>query len=392
MPETLDLSFSTAVGRWSRFGPYYAMFPLPFVSEVIRLYAKPGTAVIDPFCGRGTVPFLAMEAGVDSIAADVNPVAWIYSKTKTDPHPQLHDVKRRIQEVREAITSEDYGAENEFQELAFCTEVLGFINASRRELDWRNSRLDRTVAAFLIQHLHDKRGHGLSNQLRHSRAMSPGYCVRWWRANGYERPPEVEAHTYLQRRVEWRYAKGIVRTRRSSRPKIELGSSCQVLPEADAPAELVLTSPPYCNVTNYRSDNWLRLWALNEGPSLPDWEPSQKYVDESQYRTMLAECFGATLNRTSPQAVWYVRSDARPKTRQAITSVLDGLLTCHRRYERNAPYKSATQTALYGDTSAKPGEIDLLYLPTKDGKLSKRRRGFTSDFSRASESPAQQGV
>ena len=375
MPTTLDLSFGTATGRWARFGPYYAMFPISFVSEVIRLFAKPGQTVVDPFCGRGTVPFIAMANGVAAIAADVNPVAWIYSKTKTDPHPQLDEVKRRIGQIREAVTPDDYLAEHEFQELAFCTDVLAFINASRRELDWRNCRLDRTVAAFLIQHLHDKRGHGLSNQLRHSRAMSPAYCIRWWRGKGYDLPPEIEAHSFLQRRTEWRYAKGLVKRRRTPPPSIALGSAADALPASGSSVDLVLTSPPYCNVTNYRSDNWLRLWALGEGPSLPDWNPEQKFTDPEKYRTMLSDCFRTTLGRSSPQTVWYIRSDARQQTRQVMAGVLDEMLPNHRRYENPAPYQSATQTALYGDCAAKPGEIDLLYMPR-----GKRRRGFTRDF------------
>ena len=377
MPSTLDLSFSTPAGRWARLGPYYAMFPIPFVSEVIRLFAKPGKTVVDPFCGRGTVPFIAMANGVRAVAADINPVAWIYSKTKTDPHPRLDEVKRRIGQIREAVSPDDCRSEHEFQELAFCTDALAFINASRRELDWRNCRLDRTVAAFLIQHLHDKRGQGLSNQLRHSRAMSPGYCIRWWRSRGYDQPPKIEPHTFLQRRAEWRYAKGIVEPRQTPRPSIGLGSAYDSLPELPSSADLVLTSPPYCNVTNYRSDNWLRLWVLGEGPSLPDWDSEQKFTDPEKYSIMLSDCFHSTLERCSPQTVWYIRSDARQQTRQIIKNTLDNLLPSHRRYENPAPYQSATQTALYGDGAIKPGEIDLLYMPN-----GKRRRGFTRSFGR----------
>ena len=378
MPTAPDLSFGTAAGRWARLGPYYAMFPIPFVSEVIRLFAKPGETVIDPFCGRGTVPFIAAINRVKAIAADINPVAWIYSKTKTDPHPRLDEVKRRIVQIRDAVGDDDRHAEHEFQELAFCNDALAFINASRRELDWRKSQLDRTVAAFLIQHLHDKRKHGLSNQLRHSRAMSPEYCIRWWRSNGYDQPPEIEAHTFLQRRAEWRYAKGIIEPKKTLRPSIGLGSASNALPNSDSPVDLVLTSPPYCNVTNYRSDNWLRLWVLGEGPSLPDWNPEQKFADAEKYGSMLSDCFRSTLELSSPQTIWYIRSDARQQTRQIVTNTLNNLLPDHQRYENPAPYKTATQTALYGDGAAKPGEIDLLYMPK-----SKRRRGFTNNFIKA---------
>ena len=59
-----DLSAFSTPGRWVRLGPYYAMFPVDYVMKTIRRYGKPGHAVIDPFCGRGTVPFIAMTMGL----------------------------------------------------------------------------------------------------------------------------------------------------------------------------------------------------------------------------------------------------------------------------------------------------------------------------------------
>ena len=67
-----------------------------------------------------------------------------------------------------------------------------------------------------------------------------------------------------------------------------LGDATETLPEMPATADLVFTSPPYVDVTNYRVDNWLRLWALGEGRSLPDWSSAQKYASPTRYETMLA--------------------------------------------------------------------------------------------------------
>ena len=373
----VDLSFSTAEGRWARFGPYYAMFPIPFAEQVITRLTKTGDTVVDPFCGRGTAPYIAMVYGRNGVGCDVNPVAWIYSKTKTDPYPDPSKVNLRIREVLESVASEDSHAKNEFQELAFCRTVLGFINAARRELAWRNNKLDRTVSAVLLQYLHDKWGAGLSNQLRHSRSLAPQYCVRWWRSNGFDAPPEIEPYEFLAKRVAWRYAKGIPKTHRVDRPEIALGRSADSLPTADIPAKLVLTSPPYSNVTNYRSDNWLRLWALGEGPELPDWKSEQKFVNPDKYLHFLRDSLSSTKIRTDSSTIWYIRSDIRDRTKLAITSVLNELLPEHRLYEQSAPYKKNTQTALYGDTDPKPGETDLLYMPPR-----RRRGGFTGNFKR----------
>ncbi len=356
--------FQTAVGRWERMGPYYAMFPIPFAKEVILSWTKPGQAVIDPFCGRGTAPFVAMVNGRRAVGCDINPVAWLYAKTKTDPHPHLREVESRIEQVWEEVRIRDDAPENEFQQIAFCGRVLAFIRAARRTLDWRNSRLDRTVTAFLVQHLHDKRGHGLSNQMRHSRAMSPRYSVEWWRRKGYDSPPQIDPREFLIRRARWRYAKGIPQPSEIERPSISLGDAADSLPICNLPADLVLTSPPYSGVTNYRSDNWLRLWAIGEGPSLPDWNPEQKFLRIDQYVDMLDRVFTSTAACVRADAVWYIRSDARSKTKDVIKRVLARLLPDHRLEEKPAPYKRKTQTALYGDHEPKPGDADLIYTPT----------------------------
>ena len=358
-----DLSAASASGRWVRLGPYYAMFPVEFVTTTIIRHGRPGRAVIDPFCGRGTVPFVAMTMGLPAIAAEINPVAWVYSRTKVDPHASLKRVKNRIAEVGESSNENDGRAEDEFQEMAFCCSALRFINAARRELDWRRSRLDRTVAALLLQHLHDKRGRGLSNQLRHSRSMDPAYCVRWWRSKGLEQPPEIDACTFLQRRAEWRYARGVPKRARIKRPQVALGDAARILPRNGVKAGLVLTSPPYRGVTNYRADSWLRLWALGVGCCRPDWRTDQKFENAERYEKTLSACFGATLKRTSDDAVWCVRSDARPRTREVVVRVLNQLLPDHQLLENPAPYRTATQTALYGDKTTKPGEMDLYYMP-----------------------------
>ena len=362
-----DLSAASAPGRWVRLGPYYAMFPVGFVTEMIRRHGRPGQAVIDPFCGRGTVPFVAMTMGLPAIAAEINPVAWVYSKTKIDPHANLKGVKRRIAEVGESSTDEDGHPADEFQEMAFCSSTLGFINAARRELNWRRNRLDRTVAALLIQHLHDKRGRGLSNQLRHSRSMDPGYCVRWWRSKGLERPPEIDPCTFLQHRAEWRYARGVPKPTGTKRPRVALGDAARMLPRNGVEAGLVLTSPPYRGVTNYRADSWLRLWALGVGSCRPDWRTDQKFENAERYEETLSACFGATLRRASAGAVWCIRSDARQRTREVVVRVLTRLLPDHELHEKPAPYRTATQTALYGDKTKKPGEMDLYYVPRRCG-------------------------
>ena len=374
MRGTPDLtSFRTADGRWSRLGPYYAMFPVEFARETIEALSQPGDTVLDPFCGRGTAPYVAMILGRGAVGCDINPVAWTYAAAKTDPHPSLADVVRRIDEVASAVRDKDRRPVNEFQKFAYCANALGFINAARRELNWRRIRLDRTVAAFLLHYLHAKLGEGLSNQMRPSRAMSPDYSVRWWRKTGLINPPDIDAASFLAERASWRYVKGVPRL--AGNAIVTLGDATDALPDNVERARLIVTSPPYVGVTNYRSDNWLRLWALGEGPPRADWSTSQKFTNPEKYEAMLRSVMQAAHDRSRGDATWFLRVDARDRTLNVARRVMGALLPEHRSYERASPSPRRTQTALYGDHQIKPGDIDLLYVPQK-----RRKPGSMNDF------------
>jgi hypothetical protein len=72
--------------------------------------------------------------------------------------------------------------------------------------------------------------------------------------------------------------------------------SCESLPEiAEDSVDLVVTSPPFLNVVDYASDNWLRSWfiGLDENASqfaihkkLPDWEASMGHALAEIYRIL----------------------------------------------------------------------------------------------------------
>ncbi len=353
--------FSTAESRWARLGPYYAMFPIEFARQVVEAFSRHGDTVLDPFCGRGTAPYVAMVSGRDAAGCDINPVAWLYAAVKTDPHPSLADVVRRIDEIAKAVRERDCRPGDEFQALAFGRRALGFINAARRELRWHESALDRTLAALLLHYLHAKLGQGLSNQLRPTKAMCPDYSVRWWRKRGLTTPPDIDAAAFLQDRAAWRYAKGVPRHAGSA--SVKLGDATDVLPDMPASARLILTSPPYIGVTNYRADNWLRLWALGEGPSRPDWSIDQKFCSTRKYESMLVGVLRVARARSRQDAVWCLRVDARERTLDVVRRVMTGLLPDCRPYERHSPSPRRTQTTLYGDNRRKPGDVDLVYLP-----------------------------
>ncbi len=348
---------STAEGRWSTLGPYYAMFPVAFVREAVERWCPPGGAVLDPFCGRGTVPFAARVTGRPSFGSDVNAVAYVFSQTKADPEPEPTRIAERIRDVANAATPADSEAENEFQDLAWAPGVRGFLRAARRILDWRESRTDRTLMALLLTHLHGKTGNAVSNQMRQSKSMAPGYAVRWWRQRGLL-PPALDPVRYFLARATWRYRFGIPE---GAPAEICLGDARTFLSRQPRRFSLLLTSPPYCGVTHYRVDNWIRLWMLGEG-ALPAYGTAERYGNREAYTAMLRAVFTAAKRALAEDAAVLVRTDSRPFTRDTTASLLAELWPGHRcSIEAGSPARS--QTSLFGDIAAKPGETDFLLLP-----------------------------
>ena len=363
MSQRFTWPLNTAAGRWSGFGPYYAMFPVTFAKEMIERYSPEGGSVIDPFCGRGTVPFVAKATGRTSFGCDINPVGWIFASAKTDPCNNPKELTLRLSEIAQSVTTEDKEPENEFQQWAWSPAVLGFLRAARRNLDWKNSRTDRTLMGFILVHLHAKIGNGVSNQMRQSKAMAPDYAVRWWKKRSLS-PPDLNPERYFKQRIEWRYAQGIIQGPHSD---IALGDSYNELDTVENNQfDLLLTSPPYCGVTNYKYDNWIRLWLLG-APPLPEGGASQRYGNPTRYSESLKGIFRKTIKLLAPNGVACIRTDTREFTLRTTLQALGEVLPHHTFFARQEnPAK--TQTALYGDSRRKPGETDILALTDRSAQ------------------------
>ncbi|HQU93693.1 MAG TPA: DNA methyltransferase, partial [Pyrinomonadaceae bacterium] len=259
---------STAISRWATFGPYYAMFPIEFVFEIVDRYSKPGDYILDPFAGRFSVVYAGAVLGRNATGIEINPVGWLYGKTKLSPAPKAL-VLERLKDVCDA--SEQHSIDNlpEFFHYCYSAPVLKFLAAAREILNWRRSKIDASLMSVILVNLHGKKGEGLSNQMRQTKAMSAAYSIRWWKANGYAEPPVYDAKNFITEKINWRYAKGIPETKGAA--KVYLGDSTKRLNdvirttnESTQKYSLLFTSPPYQGVVDYHADQWLRLWLLKE--------------------------------------------------------------------------------------------------------------------------------
>lgn len=364
--------YSTAEARWAGVGPYYAMFPTSFATSAILRYTSPGDLVLDPFVGRGTSIFSAVCHQRRGIGIEINPVGWLYSETKLNPAPK-HLVQARLNQLytRRGLYRKAALAMPRFFHCCYDLKVLCFLLAARRELSWLTNSVDRTAMAFLLINLHGKRQDSLSNQMRQTKSMSPQYAIRWWREHNLC-PPRIDVLEFLNKRVEWRYAKGRPRVVDGS---VHLGDSIRVLPQlkhsmTSRPkrARLLLTSPPYFGVTNYHYDQWLRLWLLggNPSPHRPKGAHRNhrgKFENKEGYRALLTKVFARSRALLAKEAIVYVRTDKRPETLQTTADVLEQLFPDHEMIVHSRPHRRPTQTRLFGRTDPRVGEVDFILIP-----------------------------
>lgn len=363
-------TYQTPADRWVGIGLYYAMFPVWFADAVVREFTASGDVVLDPFAGRGTPIFSASEQGRVVVEIELNPVGWVYARTKLNPasreavEDRIYELGTRTERYRHADDELP-----EFFKLCFAPNVRRFLLAVREHLDWRRNKTNRTTMALLVVYLHGKRTDSLSNQMRQTKSMSPDYAIRWWQQRRMS-PPSIDPVSFLMRKLDWRYARGVPETARSH---VYLGDSVTRLPQlvararsGEAPrASLLFTSPPYFHLTNYHYDQWLRLWLLGGSPSAArvGGRHRGKFEGRVAYRALLARVFGAAAHMMKRNGVVYVRTDRRAFTYRTTVEVLGETFPHKELLRRARPVQGPTQTQLFGNGISQLGEVDLILLP-----------------------------
>lgn len=365
-------SFDNPVGRWAAVGPYYAMFPLEFAFDIINRYSQKDDFIFDPFAGRGSSIFAGGVLQRKSLGIEINPVGWVYSQAKINTATDKKKVIDRLKEIYELRN--DYKAEAkelpEFYKYCFSKDVIHFLLSAREKLKWERNKVDTTLMSIILVYLHNNIGQGLSNQMKQTKSMGPAYSIKWWKANGMSTPPKVDSVKLITDKLNWRYEKG---TPEIDESEVILGDSTKELnrivansQKHDIKFSLLLTSPPYYSITDYHSDQWLRLWMLggDTKPTSQNDIHKGRFMSKGNYKNLLDEVFGASAKMMANKSTVYVRTDAREFTLATTKEVLKKHFPNHRMKIVPKPVakNKTTQTAIYGDKTKKKGEMDLILM------------------------------
>ncbi len=245
--------------------PYFAMFPESFVRRNVLAWSKRHDVILDPFSGRGTTVFESLLNGRRALGCDINPVAFCLSRAKADP-PPLAEIAERLtslQKDAERFSSKANETKDEFFTLCFHEDTLRQLLFLKKHLEWRENCTDCFIAALVLGCLHGESHRTelcFSNRMPRTISTKPAYSVRWWNENGCV-PPNRDVFSILRTCAEYRY--------RSPLPELkgrvvegDVRRAGTLLCSYKENVKLVITSPPYLDITDYHEDQWLRLWFL----------------------------------------------------------------------------------------------------------------------------------
>jgi hypothetical protein len=314
--------------RFHSICPYFAMFPEDFVRRYLLAWSHPKDLVLDPFCGRGTTVLESLLNSRNAIGCDINPVAVCISQAKSDP-PSRSSVFERIEDLRRTCAATTFKLPKlpEFFSHCYHASTLRQLLFLRSALDWRNNREDCFIAAIALGCLHGESHRSelcFSNRMPRTISTKPAYSVRWWTDRGCL-APERDVFSIIHNAAQFRFG---------SAPAGLVGCVMQgdardarkFFAQHVGRVRLVITSPPYLDVTNYREDQWLRIWFLG-GPDSPTGKLAKddRHRRVEAYWAFLREAWRGVLPLLHRTCQVVIRIGGRRLPRKDLSA---GLLAC----------------------------------------------------------------
>jgi DNA modification methylase len=244
---------------------YRACFKPQLPRFFIARLTGPGDIVYDPFMGRGTTLVEAALMGRPPYGCDVNPLSAVLCEPRLRP-PSLVDVHRGLS----AVDFADAGEMPEDLRVFYHADTLRQISALRKHLLERErngtlNSVDRWIRMVAVNRL---TGHSAGffsvytlppNQAVSSRAQAKINS----RLNQSPAPRDVPSIILSKSRALLRdVTPEILRQFEplAESARIVTGVSSNTPSLEDNSIALAVTSPPFLDVVDYKSDNWLRCW------------------------------------------------------------------------------------------------------------------------------------
>ncbi len=246
---------------------YRACFKPQLPGFFISRLTQPGDAVYDPFMGRGTTLLEAFLFGRKPLGNDINPLSRALLEPRLDP-PTMEEITERVESLDLGAADEKYPELEVFFHAETLTQIIALKeHFLRKQIAEGLDRIDRWIRMVALNRL---TGHSTGFFSVYSLPPNQAVSIEAQRKinNSRNQTPEPKA---IKPRII-RRSKALLKDWKDPRLEhrsVDLGFT---LTNEDArhatgipadTAQLVVTSPPFLDVVNYHSDNWLRCWFLD---------------------------------------------------------------------------------------------------------------------------------
>lgn len=235
---------------------YRACFKPQLPDFFIQRLTTKGDTVYDPFMGRGTTPVQAALRGRVGAGNDVNPLSVMLTRPRINP-PSQEEIRARLDKLELKLLP----IEHEELLVFYHPETLAEIEALRdyflkRDVSGELDHVDDWLRMIAINRL---TGH--SSGFFSVYSLPPNQAVS---VDGQRKINEKRAQVPPRRKVKDIILK---KTRTLLRDPLPPGGYALLFTGDatasgldDASVDLVVTSPPFLDIVQYASDNWLRGW------------------------------------------------------------------------------------------------------------------------------------
>ncbi len=258
---------------------YRACFKPQLPRFFIEAFTQPGERVYDPFVGRGTTLIEAALTGRRAIGNDINPLSRLLIAPRLNP-PAIDEVAERLDQLQRVLPP---GADAPEDLLAFYhPDTLRDIARLRSYfLGAAGDSIDAWIRMVCLNRL---TGH--STGFFSVYTLPPNQATSAMRQRKINQaraqvPPKRNVFEIILRKTKTLLKVPLPPQFRRDGARVLTGPAERTPGIADASVDLIVTSPPFLDVVDYPSDNWLRCWFAGIEPaavpitlhrSLTDWE------------------------------------------------------------------------------------------------------------------------
>jgi hypothetical protein len=262
---------------------YRACFKAELPRFFIERLTLPGELVYDPFMGRGTTLLEAALMQRRVAGNDINPLSRLLIGPRLAP-PTLAAIAQRLREIDWRGVAGDADCE---LTVFFQPETLAEIVALKRWLAEREAagRLDDVDGWIRMVAIGRLTGHSPGFFSVYTLPPNQAVSIEAQRKINAERnqaPPRRDVPALILRKSKSLLRDGGPLPRLPmTGPMLCTGPAWHTPEIRDASIALVVTSPPFLDVVDYRQDNWLRCWfagidpdavAIDQHRTVPEWE------------------------------------------------------------------------------------------------------------------------